>query len=91
MFPTVPEKTKIIDTKGPGKVQHVNQIEHTSCTYHQVTQNETVRYPVVEARSENFPSIFGADKPGLPFSMIKPRISPECFDPDFEYALALKK
>jgi hypothetical protein len=32
--------------------------------------------PVVEARSENLPSIFGADKPAMPFSRMKPRITP---------------
>ena len=32
--------------------------------------------PVSEARSENLPSIFGADRPAMPFSRIKPRIAP---------------
>ncbi|MNG18169.1 hypothetical protein D3C84_1022050 [compost metagenome] len=32
--------------------------------------------PVMEARSENLPSIFGADRPFMPFSSTKPRISP---------------
>jgi hypothetical protein len=30
--------------------------------------------PVVEALSENFPSILGAVRPGIPFSKIKPLI-----------------
>lgn len=32
--------------------------------------------PVADARKLNFPSIFGADKPGDPFSMRKPLMSP---------------
>jgi hypothetical protein len=30
--------------------------------------------PVIEARNENFPSIFGAEKPFIDFSKINPRI-----------------
>lgn len=32
--------------------------------------------PVVEARRENLPSIFGADRPFMPFSRMKPRMTP---------------
>ena len=32
--------------------------------------------PVTEARSENFPSIFGCVSPAMPRSRMKPRISP---------------
>jgi hypothetical protein len=33
--------------------------------------------PVTEARSENLPSIFGAESPFMPFSRMKPRMAPE--------------
>src|SRR5947199_8077429 len=32
--------------------------------------------PVTDARRLNLPSIFGADKPFMPFSRMKPRIAP---------------
>ena len=32
--------------------------------------------PVMDARSENLPSIFGALSPFMPFSRMKPRMSP---------------
>lgn len=32
--------------------------------------------PVIEARRLNLPSIFGADRPFMPFSRMKPRITP---------------
>ena len=32
--------------------------------------------PVTEARKENLPSIFGADRPCMPLSKMKPRITP---------------
>jgi hypothetical protein len=32
--------------------------------------------PVIEARSENFPSVLGALRPFMPFSSRKPRIVP---------------
>jgi hypothetical protein len=35
--------------------------------------------PVIDARSENLPSIFGADRPFMPFSRMKPRIRPSSF------------
>ena len=35
--------------------------------------------PVILALRENFPSIFGAESPFMPFSRIKPRITPSNF------------
>ena len=32
----------------------------------------------MEARSESFISIFGAERPFMPFSSTKPRIAPSC-------------
>ena len=34
--------------------------------------------PVIEARSDSLPSIFGAERPFMPFSSTKPRIAPSC-------------
>jgi hypothetical protein len=34
--------------------------------------------PVIEALSDNFSPIFGADRPAMPFSRTKPRIAPPC-------------
>ena len=40
--------------------------------------------PVIEARSESLPSIFGADRPFMPFSSTKPRMALSCA-PDFAH------
>jgi hypothetical protein len=32
--------------------------------------------PVIEARNDSLPSIFGAESPFMPFSSTKPRMSP---------------
>ena len=34
--------------------------------------------PVIEARSDSLPPIFGAERPFMPFSSTKPRISSPC-------------
>ena len=33
--------------------------------------------PVIEARSENLPSILGVERPAMPRSRMKPRMAPE--------------
>ena len=34
--------------------------------------------PVIEARKDSFPPIFGADSPVMPFSKMKPSTLPSC-------------
>ncbi len=48
----------------------------------------TLYYPVVEALSENFPSILGAVSPAISFSRMNPLISPLCLVPSLEWVAA---
>ena len=41
-----------------------------------VTKTGNINKQVIDARNANFPSIFGALRPCIPFSKIKPRITP---------------
>jgi len=43
------------------------------------TQSASTTSPVIEARSDSLPSIFGVEKPCMPRSTMKPRMAPSSF------------
>ena len=66
----MPKRARVRQPNGPLRPETLGSRFSSGTTTPSITTS-----PVIEARSDSLPPIFGAERPFMPFSSTKPRIS----------------